>query len=165
MSKLQRCVLAASLGLGLGLTVAPPVLAATSAVVVHIAPMVGDDDVVPEDVSTPVGPDAQVETDALDLQPFTVELILGFFIPLLTAFLTKATWSGPVKTLVAAGLAAVVGAITVSITPGGGAVISQDTVQSAALAFGTAIIAFVSVWAPARLTSRPGDKLATVGVK
>ena len=126
---------------------------------------------------TPVGPDATVDS-AFDLTPYTVTLILGFVIPLVNGLVTKYTTPAWVKAVVGLVLAAVAGVINVSLTEGGGAVISQSTLKSAGLTFIVAVAAYAGVWKPFSLTSSPvthvdetgvlvtePGKLSTVGVK
>jgi hypothetical protein len=126
---------------------------------------------------TPVGPDAQQTDSFLDLSPFTVSVILGAVIPLITGFFTRVSTPAWVKYVVTALLSGVAGLLNVSMVDGGGAVISQSAFTSAVLTFLLSLAAYEG-WKTVGLTSstvtrtdgdgnvvtEPG-KLATVGVK
>jgi hypothetical protein len=101
---------------------------------VILAPRIGFAASVDEEV-TPVGPDATVETDLFKLTPFAVTLVSSVAIPWLVAFFTNQNIAAWFKKLLLAFLAAVDGVIQVSITPDGGALVSESTVKAAFLTF------------------------------
>lgn len=125
---------------------------------------------------TPVGPDTQADS-AFGLDAYTVTILLGLVIPLINGFVTKCSTSTTVKALITLLLSAVAGIVNVSITEGGGAIISQSTIKSTALTFLIAVTTYVGLFKPLELTSslivkpdengtvvtKPG-KLASVGV-
>lgn len=118
---LRTLILAAIVGLGIG-AISFQVAGATT-------PPGIDDEI------TPVGPDAVVETDLFNLTPFVVTLVSSIIIPWLIAFVTKAETKAWFKKTLLALLAAIAGVIQVSITPDGGAWISESTVKAAFLTF------------------------------
>lgn len=126
---------------------------------------------------TPVGPDAVQADSVLNLPPYVVSLLLGALIPLLTGLLTKVSTPSWVKYGVTSLLSAVAGLVNVSLTDGGGAVISWSSVSSAAVTWIIANVAYQgwrTVGATSSMVTRvdssgtevrePGS-LATVGVK
>lgn len=125
---------------------------------------------------TPVGPDTTADS-AFSLDAFTVTFILGSLIPLVNGLVTKLTTSSAVKAIVTIVLSGIAGLVNVSLTDGGGAVISQSALKSAILTLIVAIAMYAGVWKPLALTSSPvtrvedgvlvtePGKLASVGVK
>ena len=129
------------------------------------------------DEETPVGPDADANS-LFELDAYTVTILLGFAIPLINGLVTKATTSTKVKAILTLVMSAVAGVVNVSLTDGGGAVFSQDTIKSAFLTLIISITTYLGVFKPLELTSSPvtkvdengnrvtvDGKLAHVGVK
>lgn len=103
-------------------------------------------------VTTPVGPDAQVDS-LLTLDPFLVTAMMGTLIPILVGFFTKASTSPAVKAVALAVLSTVGGMVNVAATDGGGAVISEDMVKSAFLTFIAAVAIHFGVLRPTGVTA------------
>lgn len=116
------------------------------------------------DEPTPVGPDAVTADSVLNLPPYVVSLILGALIPLVTGLLTKVTTPSWVKYAVTSLLAAVAGLVNVSLTDGGGAVISWSAVASAAVTWIIANVAYQG-WATLGATSSMVSRVNTEGVE
>jgi hypothetical protein len=117
------------------------------------------------DEVTPVGPDAAAVDAILNIPPYIVATFMGAIVPLIIGYLTKPTHPAWVKIGGNAVLTLLVGIITVATVDGGGAIISWSTLSAAVIAWVSSGVTFGRVWVPFHLTSRPGDKLATVGVK
>ena len=95
-----------------------------------------------------------------ELPPLIAGPIIGFFVPALTALITKIVWPGWIKGLVMTVLAALAAALAQATTEGGGAVISQATVIAFLTTWATAAAAWWNIWRPsldgavARLTRK-----------
>jgi len=176
--RLRRFLIA--LGLVVGGVVLPSALASADApAAVYIATVADEADPEPPAADTPpVALNSETDTDAFNLSPILVTLILGTLIPLVNGIVTKATTSTSVKTVLSLFLSAVAGLVTVAITPGGGAVIGEQALVAAALTFITQAAMYLSLWKPLEVTSSPvtkvdengvlvtvPGKLSTVGVK
>lgn len=94
------------------------------------------------------------------LSAYTVQVIVSFFIPLVTGLLTKATLPRVVKGLITLFLTAVSALITMATQSDGTALVSQATFLSWALGFAVAVTSYLGIHQPANLTSNPGGKLA-----
>jgi hypothetical protein len=118
----------------------------------------------------PVALNSETDTDAFNLSPVMVVLIASVLIPLVNGVVTKVTTSSAVKAVVTLFLSGVAGLVTVGLTPGGGAVISQQAVIAAAITFITSTATYLGLYKPLGVTSSakadgtPGA-LANVGVK
>lgn len=97
--------------------------------------------------ATPVGPDAQANS-LFELDPFTVSALLGTIIPILVGLVTKVSTSSAMKAILNALFSGVAAIINVSVIDGGGAIISQSTVKSAALTFLVSIATYYGIWKP-----------------
>lgn len=126
---------------------------------------------------TPVGPDTTADS-AFALDAYTVTLLFGLIIPLVNGLVTKISTSSAVKAVLTLFLSAVAGVVNVSLTEGGGAIVSQSTLKSTGLTFIVAVVTYFGLFKPVGLTSSPvthvdengvlvtePGKLATVGVK
>jgi hypothetical protein len=125
----------------------------------------------------PVALNSETDTDLFTLSPVLVIFVLGTVIPFLNGLITKVSTSSAVKAIVSLLLSAVAGLVTVAITPGGGAVFSEQALVAAGLAFATQLVTYLGFWKPLGVTSsvvsvtqpdgtvtaEPG-KLANVGV-
>jgi hypothetical protein len=115
---------------------------------------------------TPVGPDAQADS-VLSLDPFTVSLLFGAVIPIIGGVILKASTSGTVKAIANLVMSAIAAAVNVSMTDGGGAIVSEQTLKSTGLTFLISIATLYGVWKPTGvdatlksdigLTDKPGD--------
>ena len=154
----------------LALAAAAGVLLVPSAVFAGAEPPAAD--------TPPVAVNSEVDTDLFTLSPILVTLILSALIPLVNGLATKVTTSSTVKALISLFLSAVVGLVTVAVTPGGGAVFSEQALVAAALAFVIQAATYVGLYKPLGVTSSPvtvvqpdgnvtaePGKLATIGVK
>lgn len=83
---------------------------------------------------------------AVTLGVFTVNVILGFIIPVLTAVVTKASASPVLKGAVTLTLSAIAGLINTAITITGEAVFSQAMVQQATLTWLIALASYLGLW-------------------
>lgn len=118
------------------------------------------------DEVTPVGPDTvNVDTDLFNLPPYVVATFLGAIVPLIVGFLTKPSTLTWLKVAGNSVLSLLVGILTVSITDGGGAVVSWSTVAAAVVAWLSSGVSYGGAWKPLNITSNTGGALATVGVK
>lgn len=90
--------------------------------------------------------DLENSESALNLAPLAVTAILGTVIPLLTGLVTKLTTSNKVKGVLTLTLSAVAGVVTQSLVDGGGAILSDETLILAALAWVQSIATYVGFW-------------------
>lgn len=96
---------------------------------------------------TPVGPDSTADS-AFSLDPFTVSLLFGTLIPIVGGVLLKNSLSGTFKAIVNLVLSALAAVINVSLTEGGGAIVSESTLKSTGLTFLVSIATLYGVWKP-----------------
>ena len=101
----------------------------------------------------------------LILDPGTVRLIVAVIIPILVGLLTKATWSGTVKGLLALVLNFVNAAVIAATLADGHAAWSQVTLRETLVGFVISVAMYLGVYQQANLTSNPGGKLANIGIK
>ena len=173
--RLRRLLLA--FAVTFGVVMLPTVVAADTGV--HVATVVDEEDPEPPAATdNPVALNSETDTDLVNLSPIYVTMILGSLIPLVNGLVTKLTTSTKVKVVIGIFLSAVAGLVTVSITPGGGAVIGEQALIAAALTFATTVVTYLGFYKPLELTSSPvtrthadgtvevvPGKLANVGVK
>lgn len=107
---------------------------------------------------TPIGPDAQNDS-LLNLDPFTVQMILGGLIPFVVAFFTNTNTAPWFKKFLTVASGAVVGLLTVNATDDGGAVLSVSSLKAAVL---TIVVAMTTYFVTLR-NSKLEDKLQAVG--
>jgi len=157
----------------------PAVAAASDSPTAYVATVEDTEDPEPPAAADPpVALNSETDTDAFSLSPIIVTMILGTLIPLLNGIVTKVSTSAQVKVVLGLLLSAVAGIITVSITPGGGAVIGEQALVAAGLTFATTVVTYLGLWKPLEVTSSPitrthadgtvevvPGKLANVGVK
>lgn len=82
------------------------------------------------------------------LSSFTMVVISGLLIPIITGFLTKVSASAQTKSLVAAIQSIVAGFVTTAMAPDGTAVFSQELVQNVVLTIAIQIAMYLGVYKP-----------------
>jgi hypothetical protein len=90
--------------------------------------------------------DLENSESVLELAPLAVTVVLGTIIPLLTGILTKLNTSATVKGVVTLTLSAIAGVITQATTTDGGAILSDETLILAGLAWVQAVAAYLGLW-------------------
>jgi hypothetical protein len=116
--------------------------------------------------ATAPGEPVALNTDAdtsLNLSPIIVVLISSVLIPLINGLVTKLSDSSKVKSVVTLFLSGVAGLVTVGITEGGGAIISQEALIAAAVTFVVSVALYFGVYKPFELTSSPILKVDAAG--
>lgn len=92
----------------------------------------------------------------LTLAPFTVSVLSSLVIPVLVALVTKSGASSKLKGSLLLVLSSVAGVIATNLDTFGGAVLSQQTIQNAGMAFATSLAMYLGFYK----TLGINDKLA-----
>lgn len=97
----------------------------------------------------------------MKLDAYTVTIILSVIIPIATGLLTKAHAHPLLKGAVSLTLAAATGLVSTAVGSGGGAVISQEALRMAALAWVIQLATYLGIYQPAGLNDHlsPGTGL------
>ena len=90
--------------------------------------------------------DLENSESLLELAPLATTFLLGTVIPLLTGLVTKLVASARLKAVITLFLSAVAGVVTQSLVDGGGAVLSDETLILAGIAFVQAIASYLGFW-------------------
>lgn len=90
----------------------------------------------------------------MHLSPLTVSVLSGVVIPIVVGVVTKLRASAFVKGAISLFLAAVAGLLAQNIIPEGGAVISQDALFFAAVAFATQLAMYLGIYKPLDLNAK-----------
>lgn len=112
-----------------------------------------------------VAPDGDAHPDApagatLTLNNLTVQLLLGFGLPVVIAFLQRASNPGWVKVVVAGAVTALAVGISETVQADGSAILSVEFLVDYLITLATAIVAYIGIWNPVA-ESRGGINVAT----
>ena len=89
-----------------------------------------------------------MEIGSFTLSSFTVVVISGLLIPVLTGFLTKLVASAQTKSLVALIQSILAGVIATATSPDGTAVFSQALIQNTVLTIAIQLAMYIGVYKP-----------------
>ena len=89
-----------------------------------------------------------MEIASFTLSSFTMVVISGLIIPIITGLLTKITASAQTKALIAAIQSIVAGFIATAMAPNGTAVFSQALIQNIVLTVAIQIAMYVGIYKP-----------------
>lgn len=95
----------------------------------------------------------------MHLSPLTVTVLSGLVIPIVVGLLTKYNAPAIVKGAISLFLSAVAGLVAQNIIPDGGAVISQDALFYAAIAFVTQLAMYLGIYKPLDLNEKTAPKV------
>jgi hypothetical protein len=86
------------------------------------------------------------ETSVFELAPIAVTIVLGTLVPFVTGLVTKYLASEKLKAVVNLTLAAIVGVLTASTVVDGSAILSEDTLILAGLAWVQSVASYLGLW-------------------
>lgn len=102
---------------------------------------------------TPADPAATAES-LLGLDAFTVTVLMGLILPVINGLIMRPNWSSRLKAALGVITAGVAAVVNVSLTDGGGALISQSTLKTAALTWAIQIVTLYGVYKPVGVDGR-----------